>query len=50
MREKLKNEPKEKKYHGPKQKGGGTTNKQKLKNKNLGMLRPKKNKDQLKSK
>ena len=46
--EKRINEPKEKAYAGPKQKGGGSTNKEKLKNKNLIMLRPKKNREKLK--
>lgn len=44
------NQPKEKAYNGPKKKGGGSTNKEKLKSKNLLMLRPKKNKERLKSK
>ena len=43
-------EQKEKAYKGPKQKGGGSTNKEKLKNKNLQMLRPKKNKKKTYSK
>lgn len=43
MIERRKTEPKEKAYDGPKKKGGGSTNKEKLKNKNLIMLRPKKN-------
>ncbi len=40
-------EQKEKKYFGPKSKGGGTTNKEKLKSKPLMMIRPKKNKEKL---
>jgi hypothetical protein len=36
--------------HTPKQKGGGTTDKEKLKNKPLMMLRPKKNKLRLREK
>lgn len=36
--------------HTPKQKGGGTTDKEKLKNKPLMMLRPKKNKERLREK
>jgi protein SDA1 len=46
-----KNKIKEKKYHGPKKKGGGSTNLEKNKHKPLMMLRPKKNreKNQLKS-
>ena len=43
--EDLINNPKEKKYVGPKEKGGGTTNEQKNKSKPLTMLRPKKNKE-----
>lgn len=40
---------KEKKHFGPKPKGGGTTNKAKLKSKPLMMIRPKKNKEKLNS-
>ena len=36
---------KEKRYHGPKAKKGGSTNQEKKKNKPLMMLRPKKNLD-----
>lgn len=43
LKEKLKDRVKEKYYTGPKEKGGGTNNEKKLKNKPLEMLRPKKN-------
>ncbi len=46
LKEKMRNEDKEKRYHGPKEKGGGTNNKQKLKMKPLAMVRPKKNKSE----
>lgn len=46
LKERMATMVKEKAYKGPKQKGGGTTNIQKLKKKPLMMVRPKKNKMQ----
>ena len=44
MKQQQENQVKEKRYNGPKPKGGGTTNEKKMKNKPLMMVRPKKNK------